>query len=130
MRLSTPLSLLLAPLSVSAIITGLTAPPTITPNSNITLTLTTSDYIQAVTDVSCAFGIAPGAGYPDSLGTLIYSAYLGPALSNTLQPIPFTVQVPAGTQTGPALVAVAVTSLYGVDNEPVVNLFNTTVTVV
>jgi hypothetical protein len=76
-----------------------------------------------------AFGVAPGAGYPDSLGNIMASEYLGPAKSNTLSPITFTVTLPQGTQNGRYTLSASVMSLYGVEHEPVLSPFNTTITV-
>jgi hypothetical protein len=126
---ATFLPLLALALPTSAIISGLTAPATITAGEPFILTLTTQDYIQSVYDVSAAFGIATGRGYPDSLGNVFASAYLGPPLSNILTPIQFTVIVDGSTPQGDALITASVTSLYGVDAEPSINFFNTTVTV-
>jgi len=122
-------ALTLALPSVNAIITGVTAPASITAGDPFILTLNTADFSQAVYDVSVAFGVSPGTGFPDELGNVFASAYLGPTLSNTISPIRFTVQIPASTPAGSALVSAAVTSLLGALGEPVVVTYNTTVTV-
>jgi hypothetical protein len=127
---ATVLPLLALALPTSAIITGVTAPSSITAGSPFILTLNTADYIQAVYDVSVAFGISPGEGHGGSLGDVFASAYLGPPLSNILNPIRFTVIVDGSTPKGEAVIAAAVTSLYGIGAEPALNTFNTTVTVV
>lgn len=114
----------------SAIISSISAPATVTAGSTFILTLNTADYIQSVYDVSAAFGIAAGSGNAGSLGTVFASAYLGPPLSNILTPIKFTVTVDESTPKGESIIAASVTSLYGVEAEPVINVFNTTVTVV
>ena len=127
---ATVLPLLALALPASAIVSGLTAPSSITAGETFILTLDTADYIQTVYDVSVAFGIAPGVGNPGALGNVFASAYLGPQLSNILNPIRFTVSVDATTPKGESTIAASVTSLYGVGAEPAINTFNTTVTVV
>lgn len=127
---ATVLPLLALALPASAIVSGVTAPSSVTAGESFILTLDTADYIQAVYDVSVAFGIASGVGYQGSLGDVFASAYLGPQLSNILNPIRFTVSVDASTPKGESIIAASVTSLYGLAAEPVINTFNTTVTVV
>jgi hypothetical protein len=114
----------------NAIITGVTTTATVIAGEPFTLTLTTADYIQTVYDVSVAFGIAPASGHSGFLGDVFASAYLGPTLSNTLNTIPFTVIVPKTTTVGTSVITAAVTSLYGLGGEPVVDMWNTTVSVV
>jgi hypothetical protein len=113
----------------NAIITGITAPATIAPGQPFIITLNTANYIQAVYNVAAAFGIADGKGYPQSLGTVIDSEYLGPSKSNILDPINFTVQIDADTPTGPHLLSAAVFSLYGAVAGPGTDYYNVTVTV-
>lgn len=127
---ATVLPLLALALPASAIVSGLTAPYSVTAGEPFILTLDTADYIQAVYDVSVAFGIAPGEGYPGALGDVFASAYLGPQLSNIVNPIQFTVSVAETTPKGESIIAASVTSLYGIEAEPVINTFNATVTVV
>jgi len=67
----------LAPV-VSGIITGIAVPETIKAGGGFNLIITTANYIQRVYDVSGAVGIAPGKGYPGSLGPVLGSFYLGP----------------------------------------------------
>lgn len=126
---TTFLPLLALALPTSAIITGVTAPATITAGEPFQLTLTTADYIQSVYDISAAFGITPGKGNNAALGNVFASAYLGPQLSNILYPIRFTVTVDASTPKGNATIAASVSSLYGIENGPATNVWNTTVTV-
>jgi hypothetical protein len=114
---------------VNAIITGVTAPATITAGEPFIVSLTTANFIQTVYDVSVAFGVTPGSGFPDSLGVVFASAYLGPTLSNTLDTLRFTVQIPASTPVGTTLLSAAVTSLLGAEAEPVIQTYNVTVTV-
>ena len=67
----------LAPV-VSGIITGIAVPDTIKTGEGFNLRITTANYIQSVYDVSVAVGIAPGHGFPGSLGQVLGSYYLGP----------------------------------------------------
>jgi hypothetical protein len=100
--------------------------PTLTPDGKYKTNL----LIRSIYDVGVGFGIAPGVGYPDSLGEPFASEVLGPTLSNQLYPVNFTVQLPSGyLPQGPALLSAALLSLYGVEAEPVVSLFNVSVTV-
>lgn len=115
--------------SASARIVGVSAPSTVYAYNPFTVSLITEDYIQSVYDVAVAFGVAPGAGYPDSLGNIMASEYLGPTKSNTLSPITFTVTLPQGTENGQYTLSASVMSLYGVEYEPVLSPFNTTITV-
>lgn len=62
----------------SARIIGIAVPKTIRPGDGFNAIIETENYIQSVYDVSIAFGIASGPGYPGSLGTVIGSYYLGP----------------------------------------------------
>ena len=123
------LSALALTLPVSARIYGISAPSTIEPGTPFTVSLLTQDYIQSVYDVAVAFGVASGQGYPDSLGTVFASEYLGPALSNTLNNINFPVIIDGNTPAGTALISASVYSLYGVEYEPTLENFNVTVTV-
>jgi len=62
----------------SARIIGIAVPDTIAPGSGFNAIIETENYIQSVYDVAIAFGVAPGNGFPDSLGTVMDSFYLGP----------------------------------------------------
>lgn len=115
--------------SSSAIITGVTAPSTVYAYNPFTVTLTTANYIQSVYDVAVAFGVAPGAGFPNSLGNVMSSAFLGPSKSNILTPIAFDVTLPAGTGNGEHTLTAAVYSLFGAGYAPTVTEFNTTIIV-
>jgi Nis1 family len=115
--------------SSSAIITGVSTTSTVYAYNPFTVTLTTADYIQSVYDVAVAFGVAPGAGVPDSLGNVMSAAFLGPSQSNILTPITFDVTLPAGTTNGEHMLTAAVYSLWGAEYEPRVTEFNTTITV-
>lgn len=101
----------------------------VTPGQPFTITLNTANYIQTVYNVAAAFGIADGEGYPQSLGTVIASEYLGPSESNVLTPIDFTVSIDANTPTGTHLLSVVVFSLYGAVAGPSTDYYNVTVTV-
>jgi hypothetical protein len=114
---------------VNAIITGITAPSTIAAGQPFIVTLNTANYIQSVYDVAATFGIAEGEGYPQSLGTVINSEYLGPSESNILTPIPFALQIDANTPAGPAILSAVVFSLYGEVADPGSNMYNVTVNV-
>lgn len=65
--------------SANAIISGIAVPETIKPGVPFHLTIETADYIQAVNDIAIAIGYQTGDGYPDCLGTVLGSFYLGPS---------------------------------------------------
>ncbi|PMD28710.1 hypothetical protein NA56DRAFT_21508 [Hyaloscypha hepaticicola] len=115
--------------SSSAIITGVTTSSSVYAYNPFTVTLTTADYIQSVYDVAVAFGVAPGAGSPGSLGNVMSSAFLGPSKSNILTPITFDVTLPAGTGNGEYVLTAAVYSLFGAGYAPTLTEFNTTINV-
>ncbi|KAF8417922.1 hypothetical protein EV426DRAFT_620892 [Tirmania nivea] len=117
----------LAPI-VSGIITGIAVPDTVKAGEGFNLRITTSNYIQRVYDVSVAVGIAPGDGFPDSLGQVLESYYLGPEQSNILTNI--TKWVPlTNIGKGPARVTAAITSLWGAAAFPQITTYNVSVTV-
>ena len=65
----------------NARIYGIAIPETVKAGDEITAIIASSDYIQSVYDVSIAFGISPAkAAYPDSLGAVLDSFYLGPGM--------------------------------------------------
>ena len=113
----------------SARIVGVAVPETIKPGDTFNAIIEVEDYIQSVYDVAIAFGIAPGSGYPGSLGTPITSGYLGPDQSNTLQNISYAMTMPASTAAGQAKFAAALLSLYGVASDPTITSFNVSVTI-
>ena len=79
-------SLSLAALS-SASISGIVVPSTIGSGSTISVTITTQDFIQTVSDIAIAFGIAATPALPanESVGTtFLGSNYLGPGKYLTL----------------------------------------------
>src|SRR5690242_1537302 len=119
--------------AASARIIGISAPSTLAPNSTFTLTLLTENYIQAVNDISVAWGYSLAPGYPAELGSFAQSAYLGPSKSNTLDNITVQATVPAqlasASYNGSLLLSAGVTSLYGASAGPIVVGFNVTVTV-
>jgi hypothetical protein len=67
----------------SARIVGVAVPDTIRPGDGFNAIIETENYIQSVDDVAIAFGVAPGNGFPGSLGNLLEpsSYYLGPGMS-------------------------------------------------
>ena len=134
MRFSTITASLASAALAAARINGIQAPSTVAPNSTITLTLLTENYIQSVADISVAWGYSLAPGYPGTLGSFISSEYLGPDKSNTLENVTISATVPEGLS-GEAyagkdlLLSAAVYSLYGASSGPVVQAFNVTVKV-
>jgi hypothetical protein len=60
-------------------IEGIAVPATIKPGQpGFNAVIISANYIQSVYDVAIAFGAAPGSGFPDSLGSVAGSFYLGP----------------------------------------------------
>ncbi|RPB24676.1 hypothetical protein L211DRAFT_837037 [Terfezia boudieri ATCC MYA-4762] len=114
---------------VSGIITGIAVPETIKAGEGFNLIIMTSNFPQSVYDVSVAVGIAPGSGFPDSLGQVLGSYYLGPEQSNVLYNITKWVPLPATIPMGRAKVSAAITSLLGAAAFPVVNTYNVSITV-
>lgn len=79
MRFSTLIAASVPLLSLTtARIIGIAVPDTIKPGDGFNAIIETENYIQSVYDVAIAFGVAPGSGFPDSLGTVMNSFYLGP----------------------------------------------------
>ncbi|KAL6890951.1 hypothetical protein GGI43DRAFT_387402 [Trichoderma evansii] len=113
----------------NAIISGIAVPETIQPGSAFELTIETQNYIQAVSDVAIAVGYAAGDGFPQSLGEVLGSFYLGPQDSNVLHNITETLVLPAGTQQGDGIITAAIFSLWGAAAGPAVNTFNVTISV-
>ena len=70
----------------SARIIGIAVPATIRPGDGFNAIIETENYIQSVYDVAIAFGVAPGAGYPGTLGTVLGSYYLGPGKTKRTEP--------------------------------------------
>ncbi|KAF4636093.1 hypothetical protein G7Y89_g1989 [Cudoniella acicularis] len=130
MHLATTTVALLSTLSLaSARIYGLQAPNQVVPGQPFTVTLLTQNYIQSVYDVAAAFGIAPGTGYPQSLGQVLSSEYLGPEKSNVVGNLNFTVIVDDNFEKGEATLSTSVMSLYGAVYGSTLSNWNVTVTV-
>ncbi|KAK1807341.1 hypothetical protein LTR12_018313, partial [Friedmanniomyces endolithicus] len=129
MRSTSLLSILAAASAVSARIAGIAAPESIAAGSNFSITIITEDYIQAVLDLSAAFGLTTKV-YPDSLGPYLTSVYLGPTESNIRTNISVPASVPSSYNVGSTyhLIA-AITSLYGAGHSPTTTLFDLAVTV-
>ncbi|OCK72993.1 hypothetical protein K432DRAFT_411125 [Lepidopterella palustris CBS 459.81] len=113
----------------SARLVGIAAPETIAPGSTFNVVIESVDYIQSVYDVSIAFGIAAGKGYPGSMGTVLSSGYLGPSQSNTQDNITYSITLPATTPKGKSLLSAGLFSLYGAVGDPTITSFNVSVTV-
>ena len=65
----------------NARIYGIALPETVKAGDEVTAIIASSNYIQSVYDVAIAFGIVPEASaYPDTLGTVLDSFYLGPGM--------------------------------------------------
>ncbi|KAK0817392.1 hypothetical protein LTR75_003131 [Friedmanniomyces endolithicus] len=129
MRSTSLLSVLAAATAVSARIGGIAAPESIAAGSDFTITIITENYIQAVLDISAAFGLTTKV-YPDSLGPYLTSVYLGPTQSNIRTNISVPASVPSSYNVGSTyhLIA-AITSLYGAGHSPTTTLFDLAVTV-
>jgi hypothetical protein len=115
--------------TTSARIYGLRAPVTIKAGEPFQVSLLTQGYIQSVYDVATAFGIAPGTGHSQSLGTIIGSEYIGLDGSNTYDTLNFTVSAPASTVEGNYTLTTSVMSLYGDSSGPILSSWNVSVTV-
>ncbi|PNP37714.1 hypothetical protein TGAMA5MH_10387 [Trichoderma gamsii] len=115
--------------SANAIISGIAVPETIKPGEPFQLTIETQNYIQAVSDISIAVGYQKGDGYPDCLGTVLGSFYLGPSKSNILTNITETLTIPANIAQGDGIISATVYSLYGVSQMPTLVNHNVTITV-
>ncbi|KAK2628218.1 hypothetical protein QTJ16_002864 [Diplocarpon rosae] len=121
---------LLALLSTaSARITGLSAPSTIAAGRYFTISLLTDSANHSVYDVAAAIGVAPGAGAPGSLGTPLGTYFVGPSLSNTLAPLPFTMSMAPNITLGPVTLTATVFSLHGAAASPQLDTFTLQVTV-
>ncbi|EPS45336.1 hypothetical protein H072_712 [Dactylellina haptotyla CBS 200.50] len=113
----------------SAIITGISVPATIKPGDGFNLYINTANYIQSVDDIAIALGVAPGKGYPGSLGQVTDSFYLGPSQSNVLYRIPKWTSIPATIPKGNATYTAAVFSLYGAADAQTLTSYNVTVAI-
>ncbi|KAL6695070.1 hypothetical protein J3F84DRAFT_38231 [Trichoderma pleuroticola] len=113
----------------NARIVGFAVPETIAPGSTVAATVLTENYIQAVYDVAIVFGYAHGDGWPNSLGSVLSSSYLGPDESNVTHNITRSITIPAGTPKGDALISASLYSLYGAVYGPTITNFNVSVTI-
>lgn len=132
MRTSTLISSLAAASTASARLVGLAAPSTLAPSTPFTLTLITENYIQAVADISIAWGYSLSPGYPATLGSLTNSSYLGPSKSNQVSNVSVATVAPAelAQWAGKEVVlAGSLFSIYGASGTPSVTNFNVTVQV-
>ncbi|KAM4062188.1 hypothetical protein HRG_009035 [Hirsutella rhossiliensis] len=109
-------------------INGIAVPDTIRPGDSFHVVIRSSNYIQTVYDVAIAFGYAPGRGYPDTLGAVADSFYLGPGQSNQLGNIKKWITIPPSAPRGQGVVTASLMSLYGVSHSPVLSNYNVTVT--
>jgi hypothetical protein len=64
--------------AAEARIYGIAVPDVIKPGEGFNAIILTENYIQRVYDVAIAFGYKPAGAFPDSLGTVLDSFYLGP----------------------------------------------------
>ncbi|KAK2596167.1 hypothetical protein QQS21_006444 [Conoideocrella luteorostrata] len=108
-------------------ITGIAVPDTIKPGDTIDAVIHSSNYIQTVYDVAIAFGYSSGNGYPQSLGVVAGSMYLGPAESNKAQDFSKKVLIPASAPKGRSLITASLMSLYGAASAPTLSNYNVTV---
>ncbi|KAK4085539.1 uncharacterized protein Triagg1_529 [Trichoderma aggressivum f. europaeum] len=113
----------------NARIVGISVPETIAPGSTVSATVLTENYIQSVYDVAIVFGYANGAGWPESLGSVISSSYLGPDESNVTYNITRHITIPASAPKGDALISASLYSLYGATYGPTITNFNVSVTI-
>jgi hypothetical protein len=126
---------------------GIAVPDVIKPGEGFNAIIMTENYIQSVYDVAIAFGYKPAGAFPDSLGTVLDSFYLGPCTyflknhsshrikanimidqSNQLQNVTKWVQVRADAPRGRQTVVASLMSLYGAGSLPVLSNWNVTVT--
>ncbi|UKZ53638.1 hypothetical protein TrVGV298_007434 [Trichoderma virens] len=84
----------------------------------------------SVYDVAIVFGYAAGNGFPQSLGNVLASYYLGPTQSNVSGNLTRSITIPASAQKGEkALISASLMSLYGAVYGPTLTNFNVSVTV-
>ncbi|EHK17648.1 uncharacterized protein TRIVIDRAFT_205388 [Trichoderma virens Gv29-8] len=114
----------------NARIVGIAVPETVAPGATIEATILTENYIQSVYDVAIVFGYAAGNGFPQSLGNVLASYYLGPTQSNVSGNLTRSITIPASAQKGEkALISASLMSLYGAVYGPTLTNFNVSVTV-
>lgn len=79
--LSTLAAIAAVAVGANARIYGIALPETIKAGDEVTAIIASSNYIQSVYDVAIAFGISPEeASFPDSMGIVLDSFYLGPGM--------------------------------------------------
>ncbi|KAF7545723.1 hypothetical protein G7Z17_g8950 [Cylindrodendrum hubeiense] len=109
-------------------INGISVPSTIKPGDTFDVIIESSNYIQSVYDVAIAVGYAPGNGYPESLGSIANSFYLGPAKSNQLHSFNETITIPSTIPKGKGIVTASLMSLYGAAYSPTLTNYNVSIT--
>ncbi|CAH0044901.1 unnamed protein product [Clonostachys solani] len=116
--------------TAQARIYGISVPETIKPGDKVDLKIISQGYIQRVDDIAIAFGYnSKAAAYPDTLGNLLDSFYLGPDESNLGQAVIVkTVTFPSSIATGEGVVSAGLYSLYGVSKGPTLSNYNVTIT--
>ena len=123
----TALSLLAS--TATARIVAIAAPKTVKAGSTVQVEIIGENYIQSIQDVAIAFGIEHGSGFPESLGQLITSKYLGPDESNVVGNITANIQIPASIPKGKATLTGILFSLEGAAYEGATEVFQLTTTV-
>ncbi|KAB2579717.1 hypothetical protein DBV05_g1582 [Lasiodiplodia theobromae] len=127
MRAATALAAALPILGASARLVGVKVPSTIAPGDTFTAIMINEIYIQSVYDVAVAFGLDIPPGHEGSIGQVIGSTYLGPALSNQRQNLNLTLTMPESVQKGSdKIFYAALYSLYGASSMPTISTFNVT----
>ncbi|KAJ6257000.1 hypothetical protein Dda_7883 [Drechslerella dactyloides] len=102
----------------SAIISGISVPATIKPGDGFNFRINTANYIQSVSDIAVAIGVAPGKGFQGALGQIIDSFYLGPEKSNIVTPIVKWIQTPSTLGKGNVTLTATFYSCYGAASAP------------
>jgi necrosis-inducing secreted protein 1 len=115
----------------SAAIIGFSVPNQIKPGDGFTAYINTAYYIPSVYDVAVVFGVAPGAGHVDAIGTVMASHHLGHEhkRSNVKQPIQKLVTMPSHFPEGEATVSFQAYSLYGATASGTLMTYNVSVTI-
>ncbi|EFQ30194.1 hypothetical protein CGRA01v4_00422 [Colletotrichum graminicola] len=115
----------------NARIIGIAFPEAVKAGDRVDAIIETEGYIQSVTDVAIAFGMAPKiSAYPGTLGqNVLGSFYLGPEKSNTIENITQTVTVPSDLADGQYVFAAGLYSLYGASSSTTLSNYNVTITV-
>ncbi|KAK5989444.1 Necrosis-inducing secreted protein 1 [Cladobotryum mycophilum] len=107
---------------------GISVPETIRPGDTVDVTIIRQNYIQTVYDVAISIGWAPGDGYPQSLGRVADSFFLGPKESNKVDNLTKKITIPADAPKGDAIITASLMSLYGAVYGPTLSNYNVTVT--